>query len=253
MRHYRRRGFTVLELLIVIVVIALIAAIAVPALLSAQRTSNERSASTSMRTFTIALNDFRGNDRDGDRTQNYWIRDLYSLHALCPSTNGTTPPTPSVDTQIKLIDAALAAADGSGQDPVAGALPPSQTVGAWTPKATYVFRQFINYEGAGASTVAYGATTQGSIGAYGNAWNYTKFGVMACPVSYTTGRKVYIVCETGTIWQATPTADYDATFAGGTGTAATLTINSGFIGGVAWTVTTAFPNSPGSLGFGKLD
>ena len=48
----KHHGFTLIELMIVIAVIAVIAAIAIPGLISSQRSSYERGASTSMKTFT---------------------------------------------------------------------------------------------------------------------------------------------------------------------------------------------------------
>ncbi|HUR39322.1 MAG TPA: prepilin-type N-terminal cleavage/methylation domain-containing protein, partial [Planctomycetota bacterium] len=48
------KGFTLIELMIVIAIIAIIAAIAIPGLLSSQRASNERNASTSLKTLTSA-------------------------------------------------------------------------------------------------------------------------------------------------------------------------------------------------------
>src|SRR5258706_3632595 len=78
----RTQGFTVLEVLIVMVVIGIIAAIAVPGLITSQRSSHERNASTSLKTFCVAEADFRNNDRDGNRINDYWTGDVKSLYTL---------------------------------------------------------------------------------------------------------------------------------------------------------------------------
>ena len=77
-----RKGFTLIELMIVIAIIAVIAAIAIPGLLAAQRSSNERNASTSLKTITTAQADFRSNDRDGNRTMDFWTLDVYALFGM---------------------------------------------------------------------------------------------------------------------------------------------------------------------------
>src|SRR5499426_4212981 len=77
-----KKGFTLIELMIVIAIIAVIAAIAIPGLLAAQRSSNERNASTSLKTVTTAESDFRSNDRDGNRVNDFWTADVWALYGL---------------------------------------------------------------------------------------------------------------------------------------------------------------------------
>src|SRR6516165_7868464 len=78
----KRRGFTLIELMIVIAIIAIIAAIAIPGLLSSQRASNERNASTSLKTITAAQADFRANDRDGNHVNDFWTADVKGLYTM---------------------------------------------------------------------------------------------------------------------------------------------------------------------------
>lgn len=98
-------GFTLIELMIVIVIIAILAALAVPALLASQRGANEHSAAASIRTLLTAAADFKANDRDQNKINDYWTRDVAGFYNIYPiSTPGST---------IKLIDAFVAAADAT--------------------------------------------------------------------------------------------------------------------------------------------
>ena len=99
----KNRGFTMIELMIVI---AIIAAISIPGLLSSQRSTNERATFGSLKTFVTAEADFRANDRDSNRVQDYWTADVCGLYSLSSTIAPNDP--------IKLIDINLGAADISG-------------------------------------------------------------------------------------------------------------------------------------------
>src|SRR5205085_4832160 len=90
-----------------------IAAIAIPGLISSQRSSYERGASTSMKTLAVAESDFKVNDRDGNKINDYWTADVKSLYTLTNTAvsgagGGTTDPP------IRLIELTLASADSDG-------------------------------------------------------------------------------------------------------------------------------------------
>ena len=55
----RNRGFTLIELMIVVAIIAIIAAIAIPSLLNARKAGNEASAISSLRTLTTVNEQYR--------------------------------------------------------------------------------------------------------------------------------------------------------------------------------------------------
>jgi prepilin-type N-terminal cleavage/methylation domain-containing protein len=65
------RGFTLIELMIVIAIIAIIAAIAIPNLIEARKSSNESAAIGALRTMSTAQSIFREGDKDKDGVLNY--------------------------------------------------------------------------------------------------------------------------------------------------------------------------------------
>jgi type IV pilus assembly protein PilA len=67
----RTRGFTLIELMIVIAIIAIISAIAIPNLLQARKASHEAAAIGALRTLNTAQTIFREGDKDANKTLDY--------------------------------------------------------------------------------------------------------------------------------------------------------------------------------------
>jgi len=94
----KQKGFSLIELLIVVAIILIIAAIAIPSLLRARMAANESSAVSSLRTINTAEIGYQSTYP----TTGY--ADLLSLG----STLGAPCPNPPTSAQACLIDSALA-------------------------------------------------------------------------------------------------------------------------------------------------
>ena len=196
------KGFTLIELMIVIAIIAIIAAIAIPGLLSSQRASNERNASTSLKTLTSAEADFRANDRDWNHVNDFWTGDVKGLYtmtsaAITGNSNSTT------DAIIKLIELSIASADtDSALVSAGGECAALSSFAVASPKAGYWYQALILDNAMGGSTEAtYKMDTAGTPN-MGSCHNTSKFGFMAFPDSQSAGKYVYMVNENNTIFRS---------------------------------------------------
>lgn len=200
-RSKGNQGFTLIELMIVIAIIAIIAAIAIPGLLSSQRASNERNASASLKTLASAEADFRGNDRDGNKVQDFWVQDIAQLYGMDPI--GQTEP-------IKLIEVSVAGADTTppigGGLAIAGACVSIGNYCTRSAKAGYWYCPLQSDETTAPITL-YGQVTTavaanipaGALAA--SSWNTSKFGFIAFPDTRSSGRNIFVINEGNTIFK----------------------------------------------------
>jgi type IV pilus assembly protein PilA len=200
------RGFTLIELMIVIAIIAVIAAIAIPGLLASQRASNERNASASLKTLVTAESDFRANDREGNHVNDFWTANVAGLYTL---TNAAIPggalnsPT---DPSIKLIELAVASADGDPATPSAGGENPAlSNFAVSSAKAGYWYQAMIADNALGSTPEASYQTDTNGIPNMGSVHNPWKFGFVCYPDSQSSGKYVFIVNEGNTIFRSATT------------------------------------------------
>jgi prepilin-type N-terminal cleavage/methylation domain-containing protein len=222
-----KKGFTLIELMIVIAIIAIIAAIAIPGLLSSQRASNERNASTSLKTLASAEADFRANDRDWNHVNDFWTADIKGLYTLTSTAITGNTANSTTDPSIKLIELSVASADGDGTFFAAGGENVNLTnFAVSSAKAGYWYQALVlDNTLAGSIEATYALDTSGSL-AMGSVHNTSKFGFCSYPDSQSSGKYVFIVNENNTIFRSATTGAVRATTSNPPGTLTLTAYNS---------------------------
>jgi hypothetical protein len=136
----------------------------VPLFSSSGRASNDRNASASLKVIASAQADFRANDRDGDRIQNFWRGDIAGLYMIQP---------PGSTEMIKLIELSMVGADAAPRHDVT-------QVSVKAPKSGYWFKalRYRNEETP----------------------DPNRFAACAYPTHQSGGRVVFIITEENTIY-----------------------------------------------------
>jgi prepilin-type N-terminal cleavage/methylation domain-containing protein len=194
------RGFTLVELMVVIMIIAITAGIAIPGMIAAMRASNERSASTSLKTICAAQADFRSNDRDGNQIQDFTTGNLSGLYGILPV--GSTE-------MVKLIDISLAGADFEWHASAPSAtlgdqglaeIPPNE-YSVVSPKASFWYKALTtDQDGAAYRFDTLGVNnTSGAVGTPNR--NLTRFAYLAFPDAFSAGSHAFFVNESNTVFK----------------------------------------------------
>lgn len=156
--------------------------------------SQERNASTSLKTLASAEADFRANDRDGNQVNDFWTGDVAGLYTL--KQKGVS---------IKLIELSVALADAAPLEKGAAAdmIPALSDFGAPAPKAGYWFRAMAKDGSLNPPEILQVDT--GGTPLMGKVHNTSRFGYCAYPAEYgSSGVRTFILNENNTIfWKDT--------------------------------------------------
>lgn len=256
-----RNGFALADLVILSAIVTGIAGVSIAPFLAGGRLGNERAAVTSLKTITTAEADFRSNDRDGNRTMDFWTADLFGLYGMIGITGSSTAvPKDSEEATaiIKLLEPSLAAADGRTDQSLYGNVDFGASIVNGRAKRGYVFRALHNEETGGTATTLLN-DTDGAAQFYGSCHDSDRFGFIAFPTSLTSGRAIFVVNEDNTVWKYVLPAAYTATFTGaaGAGTDSTsTTAGKGLADEFALPAASGwgtFPAAPAAIGCSKAD
>jgi prepilin-type N-terminal cleavage/methylation domain-containing protein len=187
------KGFTLIELMIVVAIIAIIAAIAIPSLLRSKMSANHSNAGAALKSIVTHESVWRGQDLDKNTVADYWTGDVAAFHFVQDASGR----------RVALIDQALGNADYTalGAYPVAtagGGLAYSKAAKqGYYYQALTTDQEALNYQ---LTTSA--ATLTPAVAADQLATNVSRFGFSAFPAAYNTdGMLQFVVGEDGTIWQ----------------------------------------------------
>ena len=106
-----RKGFTLIELMIVVAIIAIIAAIALPSLIQSRMQANETNAAASLRAYATAQATYK--------KANYAAANGLSNRQYCPTISGLANHVNAAGSALALIPPPFAEADSGNGNPVA--------------------------------------------------------------------------------------------------------------------------------------
>lgn len=192
----KNKGFTLIELMIVVAIIAIIAAIAIPNLLASRKAANETAAIGSLKAIHAAEATWRQTSMSGTGKTDFWTRDVSHLYRMLKG--GT--PSAYINLDLAKSDASWDADDSISANISEDWNAISTTLGA---KAGYYVQALVDYNSAGDdyNVNVYAGTAVMVANDY-------LFGFMAAPASYgSSGDRSFIMNEKGTVYTADTGAD----------------------------------------------
>ncbi|MDI6733227.1 MAG: DUF2950 family protein [Planctomycetota bacterium] len=212
---WRKEGFTLIELMIVIAIIAIIAAIAIPNLVGSKKSANEGSAAASLKLFVTSEATWYQGDNDGNGRKDYWTYDVSCLHRMYKADGASKMALIAID--LARADAACATMD---QSTATFGVP---TIENWaavvtSAKSGYWFRAMLFSDAAG--TDSYKVNTVGTNAVA--AAHSSNFGFMAAPDAWgSSGDNSFIVNQEGTVYKTDTGGNANKWFTANAGDAST--------------------------------
>jgi len=183
----RIRGFTLIELMIVVAIIAIIAAIAIPSILRSRMSANQTSAIGSLDSILKMNTQFRSNDSERNGENDYWTENVWGLHGV-RSAGGD---------EIELIPKTIAQSDWEGIDDDLD--PTGFTVSDFS-EVVVKSGYYVSMQ-RGADLDGDLSCSSPGTGEYGLPTNDNRFSSVAFPELYdNTGTKAFLIDESGTTW-----------------------------------------------------
>lgn len=151
----------------------------------AQKAANERNASASLKTLASASADFRANDRDNNRINDFWVGDVSGFYRI--NSGGG---------EIQLIEPAVAGADARPCVPLdkAGVFGASKLAALpfpAAPKTGYRYAAVPKYQEDGKELPYHS----------GDGRNPSKLGFCAYPAEYgVSGQRTFLITEENRVW-----------------------------------------------------